>query len=117
MTERLYCVYIMASRSHCLYTGVTNDLVQRVFIHRQRVPGSFTARYDITRLVYYECASNILSAIAREKQIKGWGRKKKLELIRSKNQTFADLAAGWFEIESRDTVKKIRDSSPLRGSE
>lgn len=96
MPDRLYCVYIMASRSHRLYTGVTNDLLRRVFIHRQKVPGSFTAKYDITSLVYFECGGDIMAAITREKQIKGWNRRKKLELVRSKNPTFADLAKGWF---------------------
>ena len=94
---RLYCVYIMASRSHRLYTGITNNLLRRVFEHRTKRTRSFTARYDMTRLVYYECGSDVLAAIAREKEIKGWSRRRKLSLIQSRNPTFADLAKGWFE--------------------
>lgn len=94
---RLYCVYIMASRSHRLYTGITNNLLRRVFEHRAKRTRSFTARYDMTRLVYYECGSDVRAAIAREKEIKGWCRRRKLSLIQSRNPTFADLAKEWFE--------------------
>ena len=78
--------------------------------HRQRRGSAFTARYAITRLVYYEATPNIGAAIAREKRIKGWLRAKKLLLIASVNPGFEDLSEGWFE-------PTRRDSSPLRGSE
>lgn len=113
----LKCVYIMASRSHRLYTGVTGHLVRRVLQHKEKMVRSFTARYDMTRLVYYECGTNILGAIAREKQIKGWSRQRKLELIRSMNPTFKDLSEGWYESGEIGRATKIRDSAPLRGSE
>ena len=76
-----------------LYTGVTNNLHRRVFEHRQKHdPTSFTSRYNVTKLVYYEVADDIMSAIEREKQLKGASRKKKLKLIREMNPLWKDLA-------------------------
>ncbi|MFC2085814.1 GIY-YIG nuclease family protein [Bacteroidota bacterium] len=87
-----YFVYIMASPSRVIYTGVTNDVYRRAGQHRSRSsPGSFTARHNITRLVYFESHRYILNAIAREKEIKGWRREKKLRLIESINPTWTDL--------------------------
>ena len=92
---RVYCVYIMASRSRVLYTGVTNDLQRRVGEHKQgRTPG-FTSRYRINRLVYFEEFSDIRDAIAREKQIKDWRRARRVSLIEARNPTWEDLAEGW----------------------
>jgi putative endonuclease len=96
MPSRIYSVYIHASRSRRLYIGVTNDLVRRVFQHRSGRPGSFTRRYRITRLVYFEQGTDIRGAIAREKQLKGWTREKKLRLIESVNAGWLDLAGDWF---------------------
>ena len=95
--ERRYYVYILTNPSqHPLYTGVTNDLGERMLSHRSREePGSYTARYNLTRLVYYETFRYVGNAIAREKEIKGWGRAKKLALIRSVNPKLEDLALGW----------------------
>ena len=74
-----YYVYIMTNRSRTLYTGVTSDLERRVYQHKQKLVPGFTARYRITRLVYFEVTQDIEAAIAREKQIKGCcGRKKSL---------------------------------------
>jgi putative endonuclease len=96
---RQYYVYIMASRSRTLYTGVTNDLVRRVVEHKQkRVPG-FTARYNITKLVYFEATPNVRSAILREKQIKGWLRAKKVALIEADNPQWQDLSDEWLSAE------------------
>jgi putative endonuclease len=72
-----YYVYIMANKSHTLYTGVTNDLVRRAYEHKQGIGSRFTSKYRIKRLVYYESSANAQEAIAREKQIKGWLRAKK----------------------------------------
>ena len=92
-----YYVYIMASMSRALYTGIISDLVRRVQEHKNLLaPGSFTARYTITRLVYFETTSDVNSAISREKQIKAWRRGKKLALIESLNPDWADLSAEWF---------------------
>jgi len=92
-----YYVYIMTNHSGTLYTGVTNDLVRRVWQHKQQQIEGFTRRYNITRLVYYEETSDIKAAIAREKQIKGWLRKKKVALIESINPGWKDLSEGWYD--------------------
>jgi putative endonuclease len=89
-----YFVYILASRSRTLYVGVTNDLEGRVAEHRsKRVPG-FTSRYNITRLVYFEKTTGVRSALAREKEIKGWNRARKVALIERANPTWEDLSQG-----------------------
>jgi len=88
----IYHVYIMASATGVLYTGVTNFLERRVRRHKAKTVEGFTKRYDVTRLVYFEAHDQIAGAIRREKQIKGWRREKKLELIRRKNPTFRDLS-------------------------
>ena len=90
-----YFVYIMASASGTLYTGVTGDLERRVAEHKQKLIPGFTARYNITRLVYYESTPDVRSAIAREKQIKGWLRAKKVALIESVNPQWRDLSEDW----------------------
>ncbi len=96
-SEKKYYVYILTNQSRTLYTGVTNDLERRIFEHKgKRVPG-FTKKYNITRLVYFEEGTDIGSAILREKQIKGWLRKKKITLIEKENPEWLDLAADWFE--------------------
>ncbi|MGH7873749.1 MAG: GIY-YIG nuclease family protein [Candidatus Binatia bacterium] len=93
MPTRSYYVYIMTNPSRTLYVGVTNDLERRVNQHRlKEIPG-FTAKYNITQLVYYEETSDILVAIAREKTIKGWLRAKKIGLIESTNPSWQDLTA------------------------
>jgi len=93
--QREYHVYIMASERQTLYTGVTGNLLERVWQHRtKQVPG-FTAKYDCTKLVYYEATEDVWAAVARERQIKGWVRRKKVALIRSMNPGFDDLSADW----------------------
>ena len=86
---RAYYVYIMASRSRVLYTGVTNNLARRVGEHKNLVAG-FTSRYRVTRLVYFEEFRYVLDAIAREKEIKGWVRARKIRLIEERNPTWED---------------------------
>lgn len=88
---RTYFVYIMASRSRVLYIGVTNDLARRVNEHRQSLIPGFTQKYRVTRLVYFEQFGDIRDAIAREKQLKGWVRTRKLKLIEACNPTWEDL--------------------------
>jgi putative endonuclease len=87
-----YCVYVLASRSRNLYTGVTNNVERRVFEHRQSLVPGFTDRYQICRLVYFEQFGDVREAIAREKEIKGWRREKKIRLIERNNPTWMDLA-------------------------
>ena len=74
-----------------LYTGVTRNLVKRVWQHKEKVADGFTKKYNVDKLVYYEVAEGIAEAIYREKQIKGGSRKKKLELIQHLNPTWSDL--------------------------
>jgi putative endonuclease len=88
-----YYVYILASRSRRLYTGVTSNLARRVTQHKQDLIAGFTCQYKIHRLVYYEVTNDVRAAIAREKQIKGWLRAKQIALIESVNPTWEDLAA------------------------
>ena len=80
-----YYVYIMTNPSRTLYTGVTNDLVQRVDQHKRKVLEGFTKRYDLTMMVFYEETPDVHVAIGREKQIKGWLRARKIALIESMN--------------------------------
>ena len=89
---RTFYIYIMASRSRVLYVGVTNDLARRVSEHKSGLVTGFTSRYRITRLVYFEEFADIRDAIAREKELKGWLRSRKLYLIESSNPTWEDLS-------------------------
>ena len=95
--RRNYYVYILANRSRTLYVGVTNDLTRRLYQHRNGGGSKFTSKYAIHRLVHVEWASKPRDAISREKEIKGWSRRKKVELIEASNPGWADLAATWFD--------------------
>ena len=101
---RQYYVYIMANESRTLYTGVTNNLVRRVWEHKQKLVPGFTARYALTTLVYYEETNDVWAAIEREKQIKGWVRAKKVALIRSSNPEWEDLSFDWYSYETSQSV-------------
>ena len=92
MADRTFTVYILASLSRRLYIGVTNHLERRIQQHQAGRADGFTARYRITRLVYFEQTSDIKAAITREKQLKGWRRAKKVALIESVNAGWVDLA-------------------------
>ena len=92
-----YYLYILTNKSKTLYTGVTNDLERRVYEHQNKLVPGFTRQYNVSRLVFYEATPNIRSAIAREKQIKGWTRQKKIALIESTNPHWRDLSVDWFE--------------------
>jgi putative endonuclease len=95
--EKWYYVYIMANRSKTLYTGVTGNIRQRVYEHKTGTfKGSFTSRYKLDRLVYFEKFKRVGVAIAREKQLKRWTKIKKIRLIVSMNPTWKDLAGDWF---------------------
>ncbi|HZR34137.1 MAG TPA: GIY-YIG nuclease family protein [Nevskia sp.] len=92
MNEKAFWVYILASaRNGTLYTGVTSDLIKRIWQHKNDEVGGFTKQYQVHNLVWFERHENAESAIAREKQIKEWKRKWKLELIESGNPTWRDL--------------------------
>lgn len=90
-----YYVYIMTNKSHTLYTGVTNNLERRVEEHKSKSISGFTSKYNVTQLVYYEEGNDVNVAIAREKQIKGWLRVKKIALIESINPEWRDLSEDW----------------------
>ena len=91
-----YYVYILANKYHTvLYTGVTSDLIRRIYEHKNHLdPNSFTAKYKVTKLVYFEETSDIKAAIEREKQIKSWQRHRKIGLI-------FDLNPGWVDLYNR----------------
>jgi len=84
----------MSNRTQTLYIGVTNDIARRVNEHKSKLNPGFTSRYNIIKLVYVESFSDIRDAIAREKQLKGWRRNKKVSLIESVNPGWKDLAEG-----------------------
>ena len=92
-----YYVYIMTNRSKTLYTGMTNDLIRRVYQHKRKEVAGFTRKYNITKLVYFEETDDVGTAILREKQIKGWLRSKKISMIESVNPDWEDLSQDWFD--------------------
>ncbi len=90
---RQYYVYILTNRKQgVLYTGVTNDLERRIYEHKNKLISGFASKYNLTKLVYFEETTDVNAAITREKQIKGWLRKKKVALIESKNPEWKDLS-------------------------
>lgn len=89
----------MANKSHTLYIGLTNDLVRRVYEHKNKLVPGFTADYNITELVYFEETRDVQSALAREKEIKGWRRARKRKLIDGLNPTWIDLRCDWYKDE------------------
>jgi putative endonuclease len=98
--------YIMGSPTGTLYIGVTSDIYDRVHQHKNGAFEGFSKRFNCTRLLYYEAHESINQSIAREKQLKGWRREKKLNLIRTQNPEFKDLAAqwGWIFITAHDPI-------------
>ena len=90
-----YYIYIMANKTNTtIYIGVTSDLIKRVWQHKNKVIDGFTKRYNVNKLVYYEETTDVNSAIAREKQLKGWNRAKKNQLIEKVNPNWDDLYDG-----------------------
>ena len=88
-----YYVYILTNKTGTtMYIGVTKDLVRRMYEHRQKLdPNSFTAKYDIHKLVYYEYTTDVRAAIEREKQLKGWNRARKNKFVETRNPSWQDL--------------------------
>ena len=96
-----YCVYILTNwNNKVLYVGVTNDLQRRVYEHKNKTVEGFSSRYNLDKLVYYECCRYINDAIAREHEIKGWVRTKKVELVNAFNPEWKDLSVelGFYSI-------------------
>ena len=92
-----YYVYIVTNGVRTLYIGVTNDLIRRVYEHQHKLTDGFTKKYNVTMLVHYEVTTDVASAIAREKQLKGWRRSKKIDLIEASNPEWVDLSLGWYD--------------------
>jgi putative endonuclease len=92
MGKKQYCVYILTNSRHTvLYTGVTNNLERRLSEHKNKMGSAFTKKYNIDKLVYFECGDDIKVAVAREKQIKAGSRQDKIDLINSMNPDWKDL--------------------------
>jgi len=87
----------MTNKSGTLYIGLTNNLMKRVFEHKNKIVEGFTKKYNINKLVYFETFGDINSAIAREKTLKGWLRSKKLDLIKTTNPGLEDLSQDWYD--------------------
>ncbi len=111
--SRTYWIYILASHSRRIYVGVTGDLLRRIMEHRTEPPG-VAARYRTDKLVYFESAPNPRDAIAREKELKGWRREKKVALIEEWNRGWLDLAADWMPKPQRGHPE--RSEGPARRS-
>lgn len=106
MDEKIYFTYIVASRSHTLYIGMTGNLLKRVFEHKQKKHEGFSAKYNCNRLVWFERFYDPSNAIAREKELKGWSRSKKIALIEATNPTWNDLSDGWYMVDPRIGTQK-----------
>ena len=91
-----YYVYIMTNNSKTLYTGMTNNLLRRVYEHKNKLIDGFTKKYSITQLVFFDETSDVNEAIILEKKIKGWTRSKKIALIESQNPNWLDLSHDWY---------------------
>jgi putative endonuclease len=94
--ESVRFIYILASQSRVLYTGITSDLRRRVYQHKNGLIPGFTRQYAVNRLMYFESTHHIRAAIERERQIKSWRREKKLRLVESVNAGWLDLSSDWF---------------------
>jgi putative endonuclease len=114
--EKLYYVYIVASKSRVIYVGMTAFLMARVLSHRAGDGSEFTRKYKIHRLVYYEVFHSVGAAIARETEIKKWRREKKVALIVQKNPTWEDLASEWGKPAVMRVTAQAGSSPPLRAS-
>ena len=95
--DKSYYVYILTNGKRTLYVGVTNDLIRRVYEHKRKQVEGFTKKYNLTFLAYYEETADVMAAIEREKQIKGWRRNKKVDLIESLNPKWKDLSVEWYD--------------------
>jgi putative endonuclease len=96
MRSDRYWVYMLSSTTRVLYTGATSNLVRRMYQHKHGLFPGFTKRYSVTRLVWYDWTPNVAAVVAREREIKGWTREKKMHLIETTNAGWQDLAAAWF---------------------
>ena len=114
MPWRVYYVYIMASKHRAIYIGVTNLLRRRVFKHKQGTASKFTAKYNCNKCVYFETFDEITDAIAREKELKGWRRQRKLALINASNPDWTDQFAWLDEHVEAARLQATEESSEPR---
>jgi len=112
--DKRYYVYVLSSKSRVIYVGVTGFLTARVLQHKARETDGFTRRYHVDRLVYYEVFRYVNNAIARETEIKGWRREKKVALIEATNPLWDDLAADWGRFVPMRKADSSRDTPALR---
>jgi putative endonuclease len=105
--EKRYFVYIMTNPSRTLYAGVTNSLRRRVREHKLKLTPGFAAKYNITRLVYFESFEDVRNAIEREKEIKSWTRAKRIALVESTNPKWDDLSREWDQPQTLRFTPKI----------
>jgi putative endonuclease len=112
--EKRYYVYILSSKGRVLYVGVTGFLNARILQHKARETAGFSRKYHVDRLVYYEVCKYVNNAIARETEIKGWRREKKVALIEASNPLWNDLAADWGQPVRMRTADSSRDEAALR---
>ncbi len=112
-----YYVYIMSSKTRTLYIGVTNNLERRVYQHKNKLVEGFTARYDLTQLVWYAATNDVREAIGYEKRLKGWTRAKKVALIEEMNPEWEDLSLAWYTEPQLNTnpCHSERSEESLRG--
>ena len=113
--ERHYYVYILGSYSGTLYIGVTGNLRKRVWQHKEEATEGFTKRYGVTRLLHFERFHEVLAAIAREKQLKGWTRAKKVALIEAENPKWEDLSREWYPASEAELLSKFRQPGQQSG--
>jgi putative endonuclease len=92
-----FYTYILGSISGTLYIGMTNNLIRRIWQHKQHEVCGFTAKYRVDRLLYFESFDDVRTAINSEKQLKGWTRQKKIGLIKARNPSWIDLSSEWYE--------------------
>jgi putative endonuclease len=109
--ERFYYVYILGSISGTLYIGITGKLRRRIWEHKQHSFDGFTSEYDVTRLLYFERFRDVGRAIAREQQLKGWRRDKKIALTEKTNPQWEDLSRDWY-VDHPMTIAPPRPSRP-----
>jgi putative endonuclease len=95
--QNQYHVYLMTSKSGTLYVGMTNNTEKMIYEHKNKLISGFAKKYNITRLVHFETFGDVRSAIGREKAIKGWLRKKKIQLVSENNPEWKDLSQNWYD--------------------